>query len=364
MILILIYFALYFSIFTLLLILLIRADWQKTLGFKAEKVPVSILIAARNEAHNILNCLQAISRLHYPQELVEVLIGDDNSTDNTNQLVAHFIKDKPNFRLVKITGNLGQARGKSNVLAHLTRLASTNYFFITDADIEVPETWIHGMLARVSGKVGIVTGITTTKGQDFFSRMQALDWLNSLGYIQVVADRNLPVSTMGNNMLVTREAYESTGGYENMPFSITEDVQLFNAVLKNGYQFKNVYHENVLAQTAPAPDLPALMHQRKRWMKGAVHLPLYLRFILIFYGSFYLFLTPFFFRAPFEYALLVLLLKWVFQTTFLKICLHRLRKKTTLPDLILFEGYQLLITVASVLFFFLPFKVTWKGRKY
>ena len=360
----LIYFAIFFGIFTLLLILLLKADWEKTVGFTAEKVPVSILIAARNEAHNILNCLQAITHLNYPPELVEVLIGDDNSTDNTYQLVADFIKDKPNFRLVKITENLGKARGKSNVLVHLTRLATSNYYFITDADIEVPATWIEGMLAQATPETGIVTGITTTKGSELFSRMQALDWLNTLGYIQIVADRNLPVSTMGNNMLVTREAYESTGGYEQMPFSITEDVQLFNAVLQKGYQFKNVYHKDVLAETAPTPDLSALMHQRKRWMKGAMHLPFYLRFILIFYGSFYLFMIPFFWRVPFAVALSVLLLKWIYQTIFLKVCLHRLQKKAPLTDLILFEGYQLLISTVSVIFFFLPFKVIWKGRKY
>ena len=364
MILFQIYFGTFFGIFTLLLILLISANWQKTVGFSGEKVPVSILIAARNEAHNILNCLQAISRLNYPSELVEVLIGDDNSTDNTYQLVADFIKNKPNFRLIKITENLGQARGKSNVLAHLTRLATSNYFFITDADIEVPANWIGAMLARATPETGIVTGITTTKGTDLFSRMQALDWLNSLGYIQIVADRNLPVSTMGNNMLVTRAAYESTGGYEIMPFSITEDVQLFNEVLRNGYKFKNVYYKDVLAETAPTPDLAAFMHQRKRWMKGAVHLPFYLRLIMVFYGSFYLFLIPFFWFAPFTYVLLVLFLKWVFQTVFLKICLNRLQRKTSLLDLILFEGYQLLNTTVSVVFIFLPFKVVWKGRKY
>ena len=55
MILILTYFAIFFGIFTLLLILLIQADWQKTVGSPGEKVPVSILIAARNEAHNSLN---------------------------------------------------------------------------------------------------------------------------------------------------------------------------------------------------------------------------------------------------------------------------------------------------------------------
>ena len=364
MIITILYFAIFFSIFSALLVLLLRANWQKTLGLEGEKVPVSILIAARNEAHNILNCLEAISRLNYPPELVEVLIGDDNSTDNTFQLVSDYIQNKPNFRLVKITENLGTARGKSNVLAHLTRLATSPYFFITDADVEVPSNWITAMLAEAKPNVGIVTGITTTKGSDLFSRMQSLDWLNSLGYIQVVADLNLPVSTMGNNMLVTRAAYESTGGYETFPFSITEDVQLFNEVLAHGFTFRNVYNANVLAITAPAPDLPALMHQRKRWMKGAMHLPLHMRLILIFYASFYLFMIPFFFRVPFALAFFVLFLKWIYQSVFLQICLKRLHRKTTLTDLFIFEGYQLLITTASVLFFLLPFKVSWKGRQY
>lgn len=360
----LVYFGLYFAIFTALLVLLLRANWQKTPGVEGPKVPVSILIAARNEAANILNCLEAISRLNYPPGLVEVLIGDDNSTDETNALVAAYIQDKPNFKLFKITENLGTARGKSNVLAQLTRQATSGFFFITDADVEVPANWITAMLTEVRNNVGIVTGITTTKGQNLFSRMQTLDWLNSLGYIQVVADLNLPVSTMGNNMLITRQAYESTGGYETFPFSITEDVQLFNEVLARGFTFRNVYNANVLAITAPAPNLPALMHQRKRWMKGAMHLPVHLRFILIFYAAFYLFLVPFFFRVPFGLALLVLVLKWGFQSTFLLICLKRLHHRTSLVDLIRFEGYQLLITTVSVIFFLLPFKVTWKGRQY
>ncbi len=47
---------------------------------------VSILIAARDEEAAIGRCLTAIRALDYPAELVEVLLGDDGSTDRTRAL--------------------------------------------------------------------------------------------------------------------------------------------------------------------------------------------------------------------------------------------------------------------------------------
>ncbi|WP_262489953.1 glycosyltransferase [Hymenobacter sp. AT01-02] len=63
---------------------------------------VSILIAARNEEATIERCLTALSRLNYPPEQLEILIGDDASTDNTAAIVAAFIANKPQFRLLSI----------------------------------------------------------------------------------------------------------------------------------------------------------------------------------------------------------------------------------------------------------------------
>src|SRR3989344_4994871 len=58
---------------------------------------VSILIAARNEEDTILRCLTAISSLSWAKDKFEVLIGNDNSSDNTAFVVQEFIKNKPNF---------------------------------------------------------------------------------------------------------------------------------------------------------------------------------------------------------------------------------------------------------------------------
>ena len=55
---------------------------------------ITIWIAARNEEENILNCLRSIEKLDYPIDYLQVLIGNDNSTDNTFTIIKEFIKDK------------------------------------------------------------------------------------------------------------------------------------------------------------------------------------------------------------------------------------------------------------------------------
>jgi 1,2-diacylglycerol 3-beta-glucosyltransferase len=86
---------------------------------------VSILIAARNEEAALPRCLASVRALAYPPHLLEVLVGDDASTDRTRAAAEAAMQGfEGSFRVVSITDTLGSARGKANVLAHLAhRLA-------------------------------------------------------------------------------------------------------------------------------------------------------------------------------------------------------------------------------------------------
>jgi cellulose synthase/poly-beta-1,6-N-acetylglucosamine synthase-like glycosyltransferase len=358
------YFGLFFGIFFLVIIL--QALNQPKPAPPANQEPfISVLVAVRNEEHTIIRCLEAFARQNYPAQKIEVLIGDDASTDNTFTVIQDYIRQKPFYRCIRIQKQMGQARGKGNVLAHLTRLATTNYFFITDADIQVPENWIRNMLGGLAGKnIGIVTGVTTISGQTWFHKLQAIDWINAIGLMQVVSDLNLPVSTMGNNMLITRAAYEATGGYESLPFSVTEDVQLFKEVIKKGIGFKNLFHGGVLALSTPAPNWGALLHQRKRWMQGIRFLPWYMTLMLVVYASFYAFCLPFIAYVPVSLVAAIFMGKLTLQTWFIYRCIKRLTVKYSLITILLFEIYALFLSMATILFFLLPFKFRWKERKY
>ncbi|MCC9137504.1 glycosyltransferase [Pontibacter silvestris] len=357
------YFILYFLLFLALLALLVfnRKHYRLHLS---EQPHISILIAARNEESSILHCLQAIERLKYPKGKVEVLIGDDASTDATKATVEAFIRDKPNYRCITITENIGKAKGKANVLAHLAKLATTDFFFFTDADIEVPLRWVQGMLSEMKKEVGIVTGITTITGNSLFARLQALDWLYALGLMQVVSDLKLPVTTMGNNMLIRRQAYEQVGGFENVKFSVTEDVAIFNQIIKKGWGFRNIYDRSVLTKSEPASNLMQLLHQRKRWMRGSMHLPLYMVVILVLHAAYYPVLLPFFAYTSVGVMLGIFLFKLLLQSIYVHLCLKRVGQHALWWQYVFLEFYLVFTSVVLIIFFFLPINVRWKGRQY
>lgn len=363
MILKVIYFAVFFILSFLILGLWLfnRRRYQIHPGhFPA----VSILIAARNEEKTILRCLQALEQLDYPREKLEIIIGDDASTDNTYRIIRQYIQNKPQYRCITISQNLGQARGKANVLAHLTRQARSDYFFITDADIAVPPTWVQTMLAQLTPDTGIVTGITTVAGNRLFDKLQSIDWIYALGLFQVVTDLNLPVFTMGNNMLITRPAYESTGGYENITFSITEDAKLYAEVIKKKWRSVNIFDRSVLAFSTPAATLRQLLNQRRRWMEGISDIPVYMSVILILYSCYYPIWIPFFWVAPPFIFWGILALKIIWQTIFIRLCAQRVGLKFPVWQLILYEFFMMFVAIASILFYVLPVKITWKQRKY
>ncbi|WP_439882253.1 glycosyltransferase [Pontibacter sp. MBLB2868] len=357
------YFILYFLLFLLLLSLLVAN--RKKYSLKPNRYPrVSILIAARNEEHTIIRCLQAIEKLDYPADKVQVLIGDDGSTDATRAVVDAFIKDKPTYTCITITENIGKAKGKANVLAQLAKLADSNFFFYTDADIAVPSSWIEAMLAEMTPEVGVVTGITTITGTSIFTKLQAIDWLYALGLMQVVSDLKLPVTAMGNNMLLRREAYEAVGGFEGIDFSITEDIAIFNRILRQGWSFRNIYDRSVLALSTPAASFVLFLHQRKRWMKGSMHLPFYMAIIFIMHAAYYPVLLPFFAYTSVTVMLSIFALKLLLQSTYLFLCLRRLGRSVPFWLYFMFELYLVVTSVILIIFFFLPVKTNWKGRRY
>ena len=326
---------------------------------------VSVLIAARDEAAALPRCLASLRALDYPAELLEILVGDDGSTDGTAAVAEAAMQGfAGHFQVVPIAGVIGQARGKANVLAHLTRHAATNYFFITDADISLPASWLRGLLVHAGPGVGTVTGITAVRGPRLFHQLQGLDWLLSLSMVQVVSDLGRPVTAMGNNMLVTRAAYEATGGYEALPFSVTEDFALFQAVLAAGFGFRQVFQADIRADSLPMPTWAALLRQRQRWLRGVVGLPLRLRLELLFFSGFWPALAGVAWAGGPGLALGVWAAKMLVQGLLAHFAHRRAGLRLRWALLPLFEGYTLALTAAVGFFQLFGGAVVWKGRRY
>lgn len=328
------------------------------------KPHVAILIAARNEEKSIGDCLASIVKVNYPKDLLEVWVGNDSSEDNTGPIVQEFAAQYPFIHLFTITTNLGSAKAKGNVLAHLVQQSTSPYLFVTDADIGVPKEWISNLLPQLQQENrGIVSGTTLVDGPSSFAKWQGLEWCLGNGYLIGLDQLGMKSTAVGNNMCFTREAYMATGGYESMPFSVTEDFQLFNAIRQKGFSSLNMLEPKSLTISTAQKDLVSFLHQRKRWMIGAQDLPWYWIFVFGLQALFYPALIILFFMLP-KMASMLLLTKMLVQSIYLILLHKRMQRRINLFEFISFEGYTFVTQLLMIGFYLLPIKMDWKKRSY
>jgi cellulose synthase/poly-beta-1,6-N-acetylglucosamine synthase-like glycosyltransferase len=76
------------------MVLFLRRGWGAVEAFNLKstrfKTSVSILIAARNEEDKIFNTINDILAQDYPAGLMELIVVDDHSTDQTSEIVLSF----------------------------------------------------------------------------------------------------------------------------------------------------------------------------------------------------------------------------------------------------------------------------------
>jgi cellulose synthase/poly-beta-1,6-N-acetylglucosamine synthase-like glycosyltransferase len=326
-------------------------------------IKVSVLVASRNEELNIERCLRSLDQVDFAKENMEIIIGDDNSDDQTARVVQDFIRDKPHFRYIRISSQLARLKGKANVLAQLAHHARSDHFLYCDADIAVPPTWISEMLAHFKANTGVVVGLTRMKHTHLLADLLSMEWLFALTTTRFFSLLKIPITGMGNNMAVTKEAYFKIGGYETIGFSIVEDYALFMAVVGGGYDFEMAYKPEVLSISEPVNTFKELLRQRKRWMHGVMEsfwvtrLSLFVSSLivpLLLLASIWLPINPL--AGIAQYYLLV--------TAISLISITMLKQPDLWKAALLFWFYMISIGLIMLINYYLPGKTIWKGREY
>ena len=349
-----------------LLVFLLLMNFNKYTEVRNPDFPkVSILIPSRNESQNLPRCLTSLEKLDYPIDRIQFIFGNDRSTDDTATILADWVSTHSNAILIEVTeGDSKRRNGKANALSQMEKSANGDLYLFTDADCEVPTQWVKSMvLAQKNTDAGIVTGITRIGSTSLFGRLQSFDWWLSLGMVKVMNDLGISVTSMGNNMLITKEAYLSVGGFEGIPFSLTEDFEMGKAIKENGFEAVHHVSPGNLVETLPQQNFKGLLDQRKRWMHGAMDLPLYWRSVLAIQVLFFPAVIFLYFLQPFE-GVTVWLIKVAIQSMFIYRFSLKTGKKLNIASLFLFEIYYLFTSWSTIVYYFWPSKTDWKGRKY
>lgn len=325
---------------------------------------VSVIIAARNEENNVPSCLKSVCTQTYPAANYEVLLVDDHSEDQTRARATEFAHQYPVVRVISASSE-GSLRGKTNALATGIKQSKGEIVMITDADCVVPPTWIEETAKKYTPGVGIVGGMTLQRASKPFEGVQSLDWAYLLGIASAAVSWKNPLSTIGNNLSFRRKAYDDVGGYESIPFSVTEDYSLFQAIVKTGtWEYLYPLAPELLVESTPCPTWRDLFRQKHRWGKGGVDMKVSGFLIMaIGFAEHALILTGPFYGSVFA-ALTGWLLKAAGDYVFLHRVLTKVNRRSELKYFSYFQLYYLLYVLILPFMVLFGRKVLWKGRSY
>ena len=233
-------------------------------------LPVTIIVSARNEAENILDCLRSLEALDYPKNLLEIIVVNDRSEDETEEIITKFIDRKSCFKYFKIKEVISELSGKASAIAQAIGQSQGEIIFITDADCVVPQSWIKKTSQYFTDAVGMVAGFTLlTFSHGFFNKIQNLDWAYLLSVAAGAARLEIPLTCMGNNFAFRRLAYKEVGGYQGVGFSVTEDFALLKAISQHtNWKIRFSIDPECLVRTKPIKNWRDFWGQRKRWAVG------------------------------------------------------------------------------------------------
>jgi len=325
---------------------------------------VSVVIAARNEEMNLPDCLHSVTKQTYPKNKFEIIIANDASTDRTEGICQDFVSRFSNVRAVAVRED-DTLRGKANALAQAIDLTKGEIILITDADCEVPSTWIEHTAKRFSLEVGLVGGMTLQRATRAFEGIQCLDWAYILGIASSTAAWGLPLGSIGNNLSFRKDAYVTVGGYRKVKFSVTEDYTLFQSIAGTR-KWKYLYPMNpeLLVFSKPCANWIDLFRQKHRWGKGGLDMKIPgLLIMVVTYAMVGSALGMLIWDGVTQ-CVVALMVKSTLDYTFLHQVLSRLKQEGEMKYFWLFELYFSLYVLILPFIVGLGGKVIWKGRSY
>lgn len=239
-----------------------------------EKLPfVSIMVPAHNEAKVIGQTVESLLRFRYPQDLYEVIVINDNSSDDSAKILEQIQKKNPGRNLTVInTDQVTGGKGKSNALNIGYQRCLGEFIAIYDAD-NTPEQDALRLLAEeliLHEDLGAVIGKFRTRNRDAslltrFINIETLSfqWMAQAGRWKLFRLCTIP----GTNFIIRRTIVEAIGGWDVK--AVAEDTEISFRIYMMGYRIKFV--PGAVTWEQEPQTVPVWFKQRTRWVKGNIY---------------------------------------------------------------------------------------------
>ena len=307
--------------------LILGVFWLNLLFFKENKrvklkgfAKVSIIIPAHNEEGTIERTIDSLLKLNYPKNRMEIIVVNDESTDNTAGVAER-------FKHVKLINNRHRGVGKASAVNCGLKYAIGEFVAIVDADSEVSRNSLRNALKHFSsGKVGsVITPIKVLKSKNIYNHLQRIEYSFTAMIRELMSRVNTLYYSHGVLSIFRKNLIKNLGGFDEN--NLTEDLEIAMRLKANGYDIRMA--SGALTYTRVPMTFAGLWRQRVRWYRGFMYNIIKYRRVIFrkkygLYGNFQLPLNIFGLTilalvfALFSYELIHKIYSWIIKIIILK----------------------------------------------
>ena len=203
-----------------------RAVYGK-INISQNKPALSVVIAARDEAHNLEKFLPLILKQDYWD--FEVIVVDHASTDETDLVLKRFSQEYKNLVIRKIPYTKVSTHSKKFALTIGIRAAKNDVIIFTDADCyPASREWLKKMASHFSEKIKITLGYGAYKEEKGLldKHIRTDTMFIAMQYIGF-ALRGLPYMGVGRNIAWRKSFFEEKNGFQKHIFEPSGSDDLF-----------------------------------------------------------------------------------------------------------------------------------------
>jgi cellulose synthase/poly-beta-1,6-N-acetylglucosamine synthase-like glycosyltransferase len=359
-----------------LLIFYYHRSWDKIpyspelLQNTTPNIRVSVIIPARNEALRIRNCLDSLLAQSYPNEMMEIVVVNDFSTDNTAMLVEeHPLRCKIINLSDHVSGFINSYKKKA--IETGIGLSSGELIICTDADCSMGRDWIRALvnvyqkedLQFIAAPVKIISDGT------WLSIFQTLDFISLQGITGAAVYKKLHPMCNGANLAYTRKAYHAVDGFLDINHIASGDDMLLMKKIQTKYPDKIHYLKDpaAIVNTLPAENIRAFLNQRLRWASKISHYEhpatfMTLAWVYLTNLSLLLLFIMCFFYGHWRWPLILIAFKTISEYFFVSKVAGFFQQQTLMKYFPLCQPFHILYTVIAGGFGSFG-KYEWKNRK-
>jgi len=192
-----------------------------------EKIPVSVIIAARDEARNLEKNLPLILEQEYKN--FEVVVVDDCSADDTEEVLIRMRNKYPHLRSTFIREDNKFKHGKKLALTIGIKAAKNDHLLLTDADCyPAGKNWLEIMTSNFSDTRKVVLGYGRyAQKPGFLNKLIRFDTFFIALHYFGFASLGRPYMGVGRNLCYTRKLFFQNKGFASHHALASGDDDLF-----------------------------------------------------------------------------------------------------------------------------------------